>query len=209
MTTRDLLLTREERPATTRAAVRYLRAKGTSGAMSAMNAWARARHRLGWGLRIRGLDHVTIPCRDLRVAEDFYVGVLGARVLLRVDEAFLRKVGRYRDADAGAIHTSVVFSGGPRVDLFIQREGQPPLLAGHPHLAFAVSCKQLLRWKERLIDAGVPTFGPTRLGPPGQASLYFNDPFGNHLELVTQGFVPDIPFGPPDGATLAYEWTRA
>jgi len=29
--------------------------------------------------------------------------------------------------------------------------------------------------------------GPTRPGPPGQASFYFNDPFGNHLELVTLG----------------------
>ena len=64
----------------------------------------------------------------------------------------------------------------------------------------------MLRWRERLNDAGVPTFGPTRLGPPGQASLYFNDPFGNHLELVTHGFVPEIPIGPPDMASLDYEW---
>jgi catechol 2,3-dioxygenase-like lactoylglutathione lyase family enzyme len=175
--------------------------------MRAMNAWARARHSFSFGPHVRGLDHVTIPCHDLRVAEDFYVGVLRARVLMRVDKAFLRKVGRFEDADAGAIHTSVVFSGGPRLDLFIQAEGQPPQLAGHPHHAFAVSAREMGRWKKRLNDAGVPTFGPTRLGPPGQASLYFNDPFGNHLELVTHGFVPDIPIGPPDMASLAYEWS--
>src|SRR5579871_3124072 len=125
---------------------------------------------------------------------------------MRIDEAFLRKVGRHADADVGAIHTSVVFSGGARVDLFIQPDGQPPPLAGHPHHAFAVSPRQMLRWKERLNRAGVPTFGPTRLGPPGQASLYFNDPFGNHLELVTHGYVPDLPVGPPDMTALAYEW---
>jgi catechol 2,3-dioxygenase-like lactoylglutathione lyase family enzyme len=156
--------------------------------------------------RLFRLDHVTIPCRDLRVAEEFYLGVLGGRVLLRVDEAFLRSVGRFQDADAGAIHTSVVFSGGARIDLFIQRDGQPPPLAGHPHLAFAVSPRQMRRWRNRLNEAGVPTFGPTRLGPPGQASLYFNDPFGNHLELVALGFVPDIPIGAPDMASLAYQW---
>jgi catechol 2,3-dioxygenase-like lactoylglutathione lyase family enzyme len=184
----------------------FFRAKGTSLAMLAMNAWARARHRMGLGMRVRGLDHVTLPCHDLRVAEQFYVGLLGARVLMRVDEAFLRRVGRAEDADAGAIHTSLVFSGGPRVDLFIQGDGQPPPAAGHPHHAFFVAPGQILAWKARLEDAGVPTYGPTRLGPPGQASLYFNDPSGNHLELVTHGFVPDIPVGPPDMASLRYDW---
>ena len=186
--------------------VRLLQAKGMSLVMWAMNVSARMLHRLGWAPRILHLDHVTLPCRDLRAAEQFYLGVLGGRVLMRVDEAFLRKVGRPADADAGAVHTSVVFSGGARVDLFIQPNGQPPPLAGHPHHAFAVSPRQMLRWKRRLNQAGVPTCGPTRLGPPGQASLYFNDPFGNHLELVTQGFVTEIPVGPPDMNALAYEW---
>jgi catechol 2,3-dioxygenase-like lactoylglutathione lyase family enzyme len=186
--------------------VRFFRAKATGLAMSVMNAWARVRHRFGSGPRIAGIDHVTFPCRDLRVAEDFYVGVLRGRILIRIDEAFLRKVGRSADADAGAIHTSVVFSGGPRIDLFVQPNGQPPAFAGHPHCAFAVSPREMLRWKRRLSDAGVPNFGPTRLGPPGQASLYFNDPFGNHLELVTHGFVSEIPVGAPDMGSLGYDW---
>jgi catechol 2,3-dioxygenase-like lactoylglutathione lyase family enzyme len=190
-------------------ALRVLRAKVTSLGMRAMNAWARARHKLRLGLRISSLDHVTIPCGDLLVAEAFYVGVLGARVLIRIDEEFLRKLGRPEDAKAGAVHTSVVFSGGPRLDLFLQPDGQPPPLAGHPHHAFAVSPWEMLRWRERLHRAGVPTFGPTRLGPPGQASLYSNDPFGNHLEIVTHGFVRSIPVGPPDMGSLAYTWRGA
>jgi catechol 2,3-dioxygenase-like lactoylglutathione lyase family enzyme len=209
MTTTDSTLTRTATPTRSHDSlpVRFLRAKGTSLAMQAMNTWARARHRLGFGPRIAGLDHVTIPCRDLRVAEAFYVGVLGARVLMRIDEAFLRRMGRNVDADAGAIHTSIVFGGGARLDLFVQRDGQPPPLAGHPHHAFGVSPRVMLRWKQRLNDAGIPTYGPTRLGPPGQASLYFNDPSGNHLELVTHGFVPEIPVGPPDMSKLTYEWS--
>ena len=208
MTTRDSTLERTATPPRSSAhnPAGFLRAKGVSLGMGVLNAWARARHRLALGPRISGLDHVTIPCRDLRVAEVFYVGVLGARVLLRVDREFLRKVGRHVDADAGAIHTSVVFSTGARVDLFVQPSGQPDAHAGHPHHAFAVPPGQLLGWKKRLNDAGVPTFGPTRLGPPGQASLYFNDPSGNHLELVTRGFVEDIPVGAPDMTTLSYEW---
>ncbi len=186
--------------------VSFLRAKGMGLAMGLFDVWVRLRHRLRWGMRIRALDHVTIPCRDLAVAEAFYVGVLGARVMLRVDADFLSRMGRAEDAEAGAIHTSVVFSRGTRIDLFIQQDGQPPLLAGHPHYAFAVAPGELLRWKERLTSRGIPTFGPTRLGPPSQASLYFNDPSGNHLELVSIGFVPDIPIGPPDMDALRYEW---
>jgi catechol 2,3-dioxygenase-like lactoylglutathione lyase family enzyme len=211
MTTTNSNLTRatQERPAEVRPApigIRFLRAKATGAVMSAWNSWVRWKHALSFGPRLRGLDHVTIPCHDLKVAEDFYVGVLGSRVLMRIDEAFLRKVGRSGDADAGAIHTSIVFSTGARVDLFVQPHGQPPALAGHPHHAFFVSPSELLGWKKRLNAAGVPTFGPTRLGPPGQASVYFNDPSGNHLELVTHGFVPEIPVGPPDMAALGYEW---
>jgi catechol 2,3-dioxygenase-like lactoylglutathione lyase family enzyme len=188
--------------------IRLLRIKGTSLGMAIWNAWARWRHWLRFGPRLRGLDHVTVPCHDLRVAEEFYVGLLGARILIRIDEAFLRKVGRTADADSGAVHTSVVFSGGPRLDLFVQPGGQPPLTAGHPHHAFAIAPSEMLRWRARLNDAGVPTYGPTRLGPPGQASLYFNDPSGNHLELVTRGFLPDIPIGPPDMSALKYQWRR-
>jgi catechol 2,3-dioxygenase-like lactoylglutathione lyase family enzyme len=188
---------------------RWFEVRGTGVAMWAMNTWSRARHRLGGGPRLRGLDHVTMPCRDLEVAERFYVGLLGARVLMRVDADFLRRFGREREIDRRAFHTSIVFDEGARIDLFVQPDALPPATAGHPHHAFGVSPRRLLQWKQRLEDAGVPTFGPTRLGPPGQASLYFNDPFGNHLELVTQGFLPDIPVGPPDMTSLRYDWEVA
>jgi len=185
-----------------------LRAKGIALGMRFFDAWSRFRHHLGLGLRIHRVDHITIPCRDLATAEAFYAGVLGARVLMRLDRDFLRKTGRDPDLEASAIHTSVVFDSGSRLDLFVQPDAAPPATAGHPHYAFHVSPRAILRWKARLNAQGVPTFGPTRLGPPGQASLYFNDPSGNHLELVTRGFVPGIPVGPPDMTLLEYEWTR-
>jgi catechol 2,3-dioxygenase-like lactoylglutathione lyase family enzyme len=186
-----------------------LRAKGIALGMRLFNVWVRLRHRLSFGMRIHHVDHITIPCNDLAVAEAFYVGLLGARVMMRVDREFLRRMGREHDAAAGAVHTSVVFDRGSRLDLFVQPDGAPSASAGHPHYAFHVSAREMLHWKARLNARGVPTFGPTRLGPPSQASLYFNDPSGNHLELVTVGFVPDLPVGPPDMATLRYEWRPA
>ena len=58
---------------------------------------------------------------------------------------------------------------------------------GHPHFAFHVSSGDLGKWQRRLTAVGIPFDGPLQLGPPWQASLYFNDPFGNHLELTCMG----------------------
>ncbi|WP_437570993.1 VOC family protein [Sorangium sp. So ce542] len=172
-------------------------------------AWSHLAYRLRppWGGKLRAVDHLTLPCADLAVAERFYVGLLGARVLMRVDAPFLERMGRPADEVARGVHLSIAFAGGPRFDLFESPIGQPPRNADHPHCALWVAPGGLLAWKERLNRAGVPTYGPTRLGPPGQASLYFNDPFGNRLELVTLGFTGEIPVGAPDVSALGYAWT--
>ena len=84
-----------------------------------------------------------------------------------------------------------------------QRAGQGSPERGHPHHAFRVSPGQMLAWKARLEAAGVLTEGPLQLGFPGQASLYFDDPDGNHLELVCHGFARPIPIRPPGASTRA------
>jgi catechol 2,3-dioxygenase-like lactoylglutathione lyase family enzyme len=187
---------------------RVLRMRAIAAGMQLFDAWSKARHRVTnlRGPRVRAVDHVTLPCHDLRLAEEFYVGVLGAHVMMRVDAAFLRRMGRPEDELKAGVHLSLVFDGGPRVDLFEHDVGQPPLLAGHPHVAFRVDPAELFEWKRRLDERGIPSSGPRRLGPPGQASLYFNDPFGNHLELTALGCASEIPAGAPDMASLKYTW---
>ena len=149
-----------------------------------------------------GLGHVTVPVRDLAHAEQFYVGLLGGEVLMRVDAAMLARLGR--PADPRAFHTSISFGGDARLDLFQQTGGQPPAEAGHPHIAIRVRPEALDELVGRLRDNGVPVEGPNRLGPPGQASAYFNDPFGNHLEFETMGYQGDVAVGPPDMRSLIY-----
>ena len=158
--------------------------------------------------RLRGLEHLTIAVSDLAEARHFYCDVLGGALMMTVDNAFLARYGRppAPNNGEGAHHLSIYLGGATRVDLFLQHAGQPAPALGHPHYAFAVPARDLPKWRRRLAAEGVPIEGPLRLGPPGQASIYFNDPFGNHLELVTLGFVGDIPIGPPDMSTLAYEW---
>ena len=152
------------------------------------------------------LDHVTIPVKDLALARKFYCDVLGAAYLMTVDDATLKRFGRPPAADGGegTYHVSVYFGGRTRLDLFLQQSGQPSPAAGHPHFALKVSPRDMLRWQHVLQAKGIPADGPLQLGPPGQASLYFNDPFGNHLELTCFGFSQRIPIRPPTTARLAW-----
>jgi len=141
------------------------------------------------------------------LARRFYCEVLGAVYAMSVDDETFRRFGRppAKDGGDGSHHISVYLGGATRIDLFLQRSGQPAPTSGHPHFAFHVPPRHLLKWKALLESHGVPTEGPLQLGPPGQASLYFNDPFGNHLELVCLGFSKPIPVRPPVMADIAWK----
>ena len=154
--------------------------------------------------RLGRLEHVTIPVKDLDVARRFYCDVLGAAYAGTIDDETYRRFGRppAPEGGEGAHHVSVYLGCATRIDLFLQRSGQPSPSHGHPHYAFKVPARQLLKWKSLLEAHGVRTDGPLQLGPPGQASLYFNDPFGNHLELECMGFRDTIPIRPPQMSRL-------
>lgn len=162
------------------------------------------------GPKLRYVDHITIPCGDLETAEAFYVGVLGAKVMMRIDPKLLQRMGwTAEQIEAGrAVHLSLTLAAGPRIDLFCYPEGEPkPLADMHPHIALKASPNDYLHWKRRLEAQGVTTTEIRRPGPPGQASFYFNDPFGNHLEIITLGFVDwTLTPGVPDRSHLDYEW---
>jgi catechol 2,3-dioxygenase-like lactoylglutathione lyase family enzyme len=158
----------------------------------------------------RGVDHVTIPILDMDRAERFYVAALGADLLERFDA---ERFSKYRPDrvdeltnENSPLHLSVRFGAGPRLDLFLQHYGQPKTEQAHPHIAFEVDGKDLDGVKSHLQSAGIPVDGPRRLGPPGQASLYFIDPFGNKLEFMTHAYPGHAPVGLPDWKALTYEW---
>jgi len=178
----------------------FLRAVQVRAIATGMRAAARVLDKVAsvraWGSpRITRIDHLTLPVRDLAQAERFYTRVLGGVVLFRVSE------------QDGHGHISVLFGAtGPRVDLFEQDWGQTPLTQPHPHLAFFVAPEEFDAFRTRLRDQGIPASGPWQMGPPGQASVYFNDPSGNHLEFATIGHAPRVPPGIPVLDGLAYEW---
>lgn len=181
---------------------------------SAFFAWKRWRYRLRWPWRgkLRAVDHVTFPCDDLARAEAFYVGLLGAQIVLRISRTLLMRMGWSAEEIERnqAAHLSLTLGAGPRLDLFEYPAGRQSEPALHPHIAFAVAPRDFLSWKERLTAQGVIVAGPTQAGPRGQASFYFNDPFGNHLEIVTTGFTAqELPVGMPDRSRLDYAWARS
>ncbi|APR81147.1 Hypothetical protein A7982_06494 [Minicystis rosea] len=157
---------------------------------------------------IHGFAHLTFPIFDLDVAERFYVGVLGAQLVRRFDHpTFLRfRPDRAAevDADNSPLHLAVAFPGAPEVHLFLQKDRKKTAPVPHPHLAMSVEPGDLDGFVERLKTAGALVDGPRRLGPPGHASVYFADPFGNTLELVTMGYEGKVTEGPPDVTRLGW-----
>lgn len=156
---------------------------------------------------IEGFHHITLPCSNLADAERFHVELLGLTLERRFDrETFLRHApdrADEADADNSPLHLTLRV-GRMELDVFLQRDHKmPATLRAHPHFAFDVDHDQLDAFIVRLERAGVPIEGPRRLGPPGHASIYFVDPFGNLLELATTGYQGKVPIGPPDLVALA------
>ena len=62
--------------------------------------------------------------------------------------------------------------------------GVPPHgTEGAGHAAFAASLEEIVSWRRRLADAGVPIIQEVEWGP-GVRSIYFQDPAGNVLEFA-------------------------
>jgi catechol 2,3-dioxygenase-like lactoylglutathione lyase family enzyme len=60
---------------------------------------------------------------------------------------------------------------------------------GAGHLGFAIPVEQLAAWQERLALQHVPVERQV-IWPKGGTSLYFRDPSGNLLEVLTPGVWP-------------------
>jgi catechol 2,3-dioxygenase-like lactoylglutathione lyase family enzyme len=111
---------------------------------------------------------------DLSAAERFYVDVLGLRT-------YARNEGR-----------SVFFRCGDRMLLLfnpartrIKDSAVPTHGAEGPgHAAFAVPDNEIDAWRERLAAHGVP-IEQEMSWPRGGRSLYFRDPAGNSVEIVS------------------------
>ncbi len=128
-----------------------------------------------------GFHHITMVSTDAPRTLAFYGGLLGLDLVKKTvnfDDpgAYHLYFGR----DGGAPGTILTFFEWPH-----SRRGRWGV-GGIHHLALGVATPEAqLKWKRRLVDAGVSVSGPLDRGY--FQSLYFTDPDGQVLEIATRG----------------------
>ncbi len=134
-------------------------------------------------MKITGLSHLALACRNLKEAEDFYARILGGAVIRRIG-------GTESDRQAGRVPQAIVeLAEGVLLNL---NGGEPEVPEGHfIHWALHGDAAEIDEWIETFKKEGIKWYGPYGHGGVGNVSLYFHDPTGYLLEL-TLAF-PDWP----------------
>ena len=117
---------------------------------------------------------------DLAAARDFYRDVIGAGVLLDTPRLVAMDVARTTVLllfQRGASEAASETAGG-----VVPGHGA----SGVQHVAFAVAPEDIDAWGTHLESNGVAVESRVRW-PRGGESLYFRDPEGHSIELVTPG----------------------
>jgi len=118
---------------------------------------------------------------DLDRAADFYTGLLGAPVLRR-DE------GRFCALGIAEEQVLLLFILGASATPSQVEGGMIPAHdgSGALHVAFGIQSGDLSRWESLLAEHGIAVESKVTW-PGGAVSLYFRDPDGHAVELMTPG----------------------
>jgi glyoxylase I family protein len=132
-------------------------------------------------LRITGLHHVTVLCRDVAASADFYRTLLGMRVVKQtVNEDDRQARHLFFGDEEGRPGTLVTCLEYPDLD-----EGHVGPGTTH-HFALAVESEEELEgWRDYLRSRGVPCTDV--MDRVYFKSLYLRDPDGTIVELATTG----------------------
>lgn len=135
---------------------------------------------------INGVVESILYTDDLAAALAFYRDVLGLAPM-KGDPS------RFQALDAGAGRVLLLFKrGATLVPQPVPTGGTIPPHdgSGPQHIAFGISAADCERWRERLNERGVAVESEARWERGGR-SLYFRDPDGHLVELVTPGIWPN------------------
>jgi catechol 2,3-dioxygenase-like lactoylglutathione lyase family enzyme len=125
---------------------------------------------------IRNLVETSAYVDDLDRAERFYHDILALEVIGR--ESGRHVFFRVGNADVLLLFNPDETSKGSNVP--------PHGFHGPGHFAFGIAADALDVWRQRLAKHGVPVEKEVEW-PRGAHSLYFRDPAGNSVELITPG----------------------
>lgn len=126
-------------------------------------------------MRIRAIKETCLYITDLDGAENFYSNVLefnvfskskGHHVFFKIGQSMLLLFNP--DSSRLKLHPPAHYGGGKQ------------------HLAFEVKAGIYNQTKEQLISKGI-NITDTMVWKNGMESFYFEDPFGNVLEIVPEG----------------------
>ena len=134
-------------------------------------------------MKILGVIETAIYVDDLDAAEDFYSRILGLTVIAR-------ESGRHVFFQVGDSHVLLAFN--PQTTL--NGDTLPPHGANGPsHFAMGIEKQSLDAWRPHLEAHGIAIEKEVDW-PAGGKSIYFRDPAGNSVELITPG-VWQLPSG--------------
>lgn len=120
---------------------------------------------------------------DLHRSREFYADLFGYPVM--------KSDHRFCAFDVGGRQVLLLFVRGSDPDGTILPFGTiPPHGASGPaHVGFSIPSESLSAWRQRLIDRGI-SIESSLTWPEGGTSIYFRDPDGHLLELLTPGVWP-------------------
>lgn len=125
---------------------------------------------------IEGIIETAIYASDLEVMEEFYIRVLN---LTRI----AKEPDRHVFFDAGPSSVLLIFNPATTIHgHHLPAHGA----TGPGHVAFGVMATALPLWRERLINLGI-AIEKEITWPRGGHSIYFRDPAGHSVELITPG----------------------
>ncbi|QEL21534.1 glyoxalase [Bosea sp. F3-2] len=130
--------------------------------------------------RLNRIVETALYVDDLGRARDFYEGKLGLTPLLKTKTLFAY--------DVGGASVLLLFLRGASLQTQRSENGSIPPHdgSGSLHIAFAIDAEELAAWEAKLDRLGIAVEGRMHWDRGGK-SLYFRDPDGHLLELMTPG----------------------
>ena len=125
-----------------------------------------------------------LDVEDLHRSREFYADLFGYP-LMRSDERFCA-------FNVGNFQVLLLFARGSDPDGTILPFGRIPAhgTSGQAHVGFGVPAASLSAWRARLEEKGI-AIESSLTWPDGGRSIYFRDPDGHLLELLTPGVWPN------------------
>mgnify|MGYP001296761181 CR=1 FL=1 len=158
-----------------------------------MNALSET-HSAGNGFNgpFRGIHHLALTTDDMKLTTDFYVNVLGMRLVhaMKVPEGVGTKENRGNPPYECIRHYFFDMGNDSLLAYFEIPKGEKKQsdrddIGGMQHCAFTITPTKMEEMRARFDAAGVEYDGPVDI-LPGLVSMYFKDPNGIRLEACCQ-----------------------